>query len=225
MTQINKIKTVNFMGADLMAAQDNEGVIWAGVSFLCSGMGLSKSQKDTQVEKIQTDKALKQGCRKFPAGVFDPNNATIALKLDFVPLWLAKISITPNMEEETPEIAEKLMQYQLKAKDVLAAAFLPNGTYTLTPNKRYQPPTISPEYYNGVAKLVNANQKIMAAQGCTPQLIAEQTKIIYAGAGIPVVRGFVKPSYEQLKITTTTTTTETQLLLLPTESLTNEEEG
>ena len=53
------------------------------------------------------------------------------LKLDFVPLWLAKISITPTMEQETPELAEKLMEYQLKAKDVLAAAFMPTtGGYT-----------------------------------------------------------------------------------------------
>lgn len=49
----------------------------------------------------------------------------LCLKLDFVPLWLAKISITPTMERETPELAERLEQYQLHAKDVLAAAFLP----------------------------------------------------------------------------------------------------
>lgn len=56
---------------------------------------------------------------------------TLCLKLDFVPLWLAKISITPTMKQETPELAEKLMEYQLKAKDVLAAAFMPTaGGYT-----------------------------------------------------------------------------------------------
>ena len=53
------------------------------------------------------------------------NQETLCLKLDFVPLWLAKISITPTMEQETPDLAETLMEYQLKAKDVLAAAFLP----------------------------------------------------------------------------------------------------
>ena len=53
------------------------------------------------------------------------NQETICLKLDFVPLWLAKISITPTMEAETPELADRLEQYQLRAKDVLAAAFLP----------------------------------------------------------------------------------------------------
>ena len=53
------------------------------------------------------------------------NQSTLCLKLDFVPLWLAKINITPAMQAETPELAERLEAYQLKAKDVLAAAFLP----------------------------------------------------------------------------------------------------
>ena len=81
-----------------------------------------------------------KGCRKFPAGVFDPNNQTVALKLDFVPLWLAKIAITPTMRAETPELAEMLEVYQLQAKDILAAAFLPVNSVpaldTLSPELR-----------------------------------------------------------------------------------------
>lgn len=49
----------------------------------------------------------------------------LCLSLDFVPLWLAKISVTPTMKENNPELVDKLIQYQLKAKDVLAQAFLP----------------------------------------------------------------------------------------------------
>ena len=55
------------------------------------------------------------------------NQEVLCLKLDYVPLWLAKIAITPKMERETPELAARLEQYQLKAKDVLAAAFLPQS--------------------------------------------------------------------------------------------------
>lgn len=118
------VKQVDLFGDTIVAAQDKEGNIWAGVSGFCKGIGLSKSQKDTQVEKIQSDRTLKIGCRKFPAGVFDANNEVLALKLDYVPIWLAKINITQNMEENTPEVAEKLLKYQLKAKDVLAEAFI-----------------------------------------------------------------------------------------------------
>ena len=120
-----EVKRVPFMGADLMAARDEDGTIWAGVSYICNGLGLNKNEKDRQIKNVQSDEVLKEGCVKFDAGVFDPNNPTIAVKLDFVPLWLAKISITPNMKAERPELVKVLKAYQLKAKDVLAAAFLP----------------------------------------------------------------------------------------------------
>lgn len=120
-----EIKRVPFMGTELMAARDSDGQIWAGVSYICNGIGLGKNEKDRQVKNVQADEVLKEGCVKFDAGVFDPNNATVALKLDFIPLWLAKISITPTMKEEHPELAATLKEYQLRAKDVLAAAFLP----------------------------------------------------------------------------------------------------
>lgn len=118
------VKTVSFMGDELLAAKDKDGNIWAGVSSFCRGIGFSKSQRDSQVQNIQNDEVLKGGCLKFQAGVFDPNNETLALQLDYIPLWLAKISITPSMKENSPELVEKLVKYQLKVKDVLAAAFI-----------------------------------------------------------------------------------------------------
>lgn len=126
-----EIKTVPFMGQNLMAAKAEDGTIFAGVSYICNGMGLSKSQKDAQIQNIQKDDVLSRGCLKFQAGVFDPNNTTLALKLDYLPLWLAKISITPTMKAENPKLAERLVQYQLKAKDALAAAFLPKRPNTM----------------------------------------------------------------------------------------------
>lgn len=121
------VKTVDFMGDRLLAAKDNEGIIWTGVNSFCQGIGLNKSQRDTQVQNIQADEVLRRGCLKFQAGVFEPNNITLALQLDYVPLWLAKISITPNMKETNPELVEKLVKYQLKARNVLAEAFLPQA--------------------------------------------------------------------------------------------------
>ena len=125
-----EIKAVPFMGAELMAAKDADGQVWAGVRWMCNGIGLSQGQANREISKISSDEVLKEGYIKFGMGVFDPNNPTVALKLDFVPLWLAKISITPTMKTEHPELAEALKQYQLKAKDVLAAAFLPQQTYS-----------------------------------------------------------------------------------------------
>ena len=120
-----EVKRVPFMGADLMAARDEDGTIWAGVRWMCDGMGLSRSQRNNQIEKIKADSTLSKGAGNFRLPTAGGEQSVLCLKLDFVPLWLAKINITPAMQAETPELAERLEAYQLKAKDVLAAAFLP----------------------------------------------------------------------------------------------------
>lgn len=119
------VKEVDLFGDDILAAKDNNGIVWASLSYMCRGLGMSKSGKDRQIQKVQNDEVLRRGCFKFEAGVLDPDNETIALQLDFVPIWLAKISVTPKMKRDNPELVNKLVQYQLKAKDILAAAFLP----------------------------------------------------------------------------------------------------
>jgi phage antirepressor YoqD-like protein len=118
-------KEVEFNGDLLKAVQDvSSNKIYVGISWVCNGIGLNKSQKDTQVQKIQSDIVLKQGCLKFQAGVFDDNNDTLSIELNYLPLWLAKISITPTMIKENPEVTQKLINYQLQAKDVLVKAFI-----------------------------------------------------------------------------------------------------
>ncbi len=112
------------MGDTVMAAKDKDGNIWAGINFFCRGLGMSKRQRDFQVEKVKADKALSKGCTLLRAGVLDTANEVYALRLDFVPIWLSKITITKKMEHENPELADKLLEYQLKAKDILAA-FMP----------------------------------------------------------------------------------------------------
>ena len=126
--EICALKDVGFNGSILRAAQDSDGVVWVGVAWVCAGLGFSKSTRDYQIQKIQHDSVLREGCLKFQAGVFDDNNETLALQLDYMPLWLCKINITDNMRRAYPELAERLKTYQLWAKDILAAAFLGNRT-------------------------------------------------------------------------------------------------
>ena len=120
-----EVKRVPFMGTDLMAAKDESGTIWAGVRWMCDGMGMSEGQRKRQIASIQTDHLLSKGGSNLILPTAGGKQSVLCLKLDFVPLWLAKINITPAMQAETPELAERLEAYQLKAKDVLAAAFLP----------------------------------------------------------------------------------------------------
>ncbi|MCI2106912.1 MAG: phage antirepressor N-terminal domain-containing protein [Intestinimonas sp.] len=123
-----EIKQVPFMGTNLVAARDNDGHIWAAVRWMCDGIGLSSGQTKAERLRIQGDKVLSKGGRNLVLPTKGGNQETLCLKLDFIPLWLVKISITPNMAAETPELAAALEQYQLRAKDVLAAAFLPIST-------------------------------------------------------------------------------------------------
>lgn len=189
------VKEVEFMGDALMAAKDSEGCIWAGASYICNGIGLTKSQKDSQVEKVQKDMLLSKGCRKFPAGVFDGSNETVALKMDFIPLWLAKISITPSMKENSPELVEKLITYQLKAKDVLAEAFLPQYK---NPEKGYETKATS---IGEIASFNKEMDKRMEKQGSAPWKICEAFKMVAEQFGIILPLDFVKvPEYEQMEL-------------------------
>lgn len=122
-----EVKSVDFMGNGLIAAKDSEGTIWASVSALCKGMGLTKDQIGNERKKIQGDLVLSKGQSNLTLPTNGGNQEVLCLQIDYVPLWLAKISITPNMKETNPELVETLVNYQLKAKDVLAAAFLPQG--------------------------------------------------------------------------------------------------
>lgn len=62
------VKGVDLMGDTIMAAQDKDGNIWAGVSYFCKALGMSNKQRDNQVTKVQTDKTLKKGTLKFQEG-------------------------------------------------------------------------------------------------------------------------------------------------------------
>lgn len=119
------VKDVDFFGDTLKAASDESGIVWAGVKWLCDGIGLSEGQRQRQTTNIQSDIVLSKGVANLQLPTKGGNQEVLCLQLDYVPLWLAKISITPDMRENNPELVEKLVNYQLKAKDVLAAAFLP----------------------------------------------------------------------------------------------------
>ena len=118
------VKDVQFNGSLLKAAQDAENIIWVGVRWVCQGLGLSEAKIDYERKKIQKDLVLNQGVKFYSLGSGNSDTPVLCLKLDFLPLWLAKISITPTMKRENPQIVENLIEYQLKAKDVLADAFL-----------------------------------------------------------------------------------------------------
>lgn len=155
---------------------------------MCDGIGLNENQARAERKKIQADKALSKGGSNLTLPTNGGLQEVLCLKLDFVPLWLAKISITPTMERETPELADRLEQYQLHAKDVLAAAFLPT-IYGAESKPAVQQRTLTPDNYLRAASIV-AN----CANGRLPYVLGFLEK---GGFEIPKVEA-AKPETPEL---------------------------
>jgi len=114
-------KLVNFNGADIMAVKANDDKVYVGVSWVCDGLGLNENQTKAQRDKINSDIVLSKGGRKISTLTNGGNQEILVLDLNFLPLWLAKINANII---ESEEVQERLVEYQLRAKDVLADAFL-----------------------------------------------------------------------------------------------------
>jgi hypothetical protein len=171
------VKTVPFMGAELMAAKDEKtGKIHVGVAYICKGIGLTTGQMQNERKRVKEDIVLKQGERNFVLPTAGGDMETICLDIDFLPLWLAKITITPAMQAEQPEVTEKLVQYQLKAKDVLADAFLHK-------KKVSDPSQPRLGEVNSASRIIT---KVLKDAGVSPQFIAANLKNLYAKAGINI---------------------------------------
>lgn len=145
-----QIKDVEFNGSMLKAVQDLNKIIWVGVKWVCNGIGLSEGQSKNERKRLQNDIVLSKGGRNFVLPTLGGNQEVLCLQLDYLPLWLAKISITPAMQRNNPEVVEKLVTYQLKAKDVLAAAFLPEITHMSQPESSQRFIQIPLPDYSGI---------------------------------------------------------------------------
>lgn len=120
------VKSVDLMGDTVMAARDSDGIIWVGIRWMCQGMGMTDGQYKRQIKNIQKDLLLKGSGSNLLLNKGSGEREVFCIKLDYLPIWLAKITITEKTRTERPEFSEKLLEYQLKAKDILAEAFLPN---------------------------------------------------------------------------------------------------
>jgi hypothetical protein len=129
MTNNLAIKEVNFYGDKLYAAHEEiNNKTYIGVRWVCDGIGLSEGQRKNEIKRIKDDLVLKQGGRNLILPTNGGEQMTQCIELDFLPLWLAKISITPKMQKENEILTKKLVKYQLEAKDVLTKAFVRNPT-------------------------------------------------------------------------------------------------
>lgn len=194
------VKDVEFHGDMLRAAQDPDGKVWVGVRWMCQGIGFGEDKIDNERKKIQKDIVLSKGVKFYSLGEDRAKSNVLCINLDYVPLWLAKIAITPTMQRENPVLVNKLIDYQLKAKDVLAAAFLgdkktteeivpvykPQGNMIQLQFPDIQMPAI-PDYSNRLDEINNKIDKLYVEMGkFTTAIMNTNTNPVKLNNAIPV---------------------------------------
>lgn len=175
------VKNVELFGDTVVAAQDMDGNIWAGIKWICDGLGLSEGQGKNERKKLQEDLVLSEGTKFHPLGRGNGNKEVLCLRHDFVPLWIAKITVTPSMKENNPGLVDKLVKYQLQAKDVLAEAFLPK--------KKEKSDKPQKKNLSATNMLVKTISGIFKDAGVNPVYIAAEAKRLYkeqAGVDIDI---------------------------------------
>ena len=150
-----------------------------------------------QVKNIKKDMVFSEGgSNQIPLPTNSGIQEVFCVRHDFVPLWLAKIQITEKTREERPDFARKLMQYQLKSKDILADAFLPNGG--AAPIHVCNPAEIP---LGELASYLKIMDRIAHRQNLSPHRIAANFKKVSEQFGVELTEDFVKvPEYEQMSL-------------------------
>ncbi|MDQ7094220.1 phage antirepressor N-terminal domain-containing protein [Desulfosporosinus sp. PR] len=169
-------KLVDFNGTEIMAAKCNDGEIYAGVKWFCKGLGMDERKQRYEVERMNADIVLQKGIRKIGLPTEGGNQEVTCLKIDFLPLWLAKINANII---DNPEIQERLVEYQLKAKDVLAEAFITKQSKAVDMTE-YQKSVIKAKEANARAREAGILLKIAGGYNGTYRQVLEShaTRII-----------------------------------------------
>ena len=131
-----QVTNFDFYGDNLIALQDNAtGEIYTAINSVLRGIGFTdKDQIRKRRDKWINDVVVSKGIVKFniptkevvaknDTTLFDEKE-TYCISQHKLPLALAKISITPKMKQNQPELVSKLELYQDKCADVLASVFI-----------------------------------------------------------------------------------------------------
>ncbi|MEY8001593.1 phage antirepressor N-terminal domain-containing protein [Clostridium sp. Mt-5] len=122
------IKNVNFETIDMLACKTKDKKIFVGIKSICGGLGIDYS---SQLKRIGRDDVLPEGMVKMTIPSISGNQETNMMDIDYLPFFL--IGIKASMCRK--EVRSKLKEFKLKAKDILAQAFIRerqyNGHYLL----------------------------------------------------------------------------------------------
>ena len=120
-----KVAEIDFLGDSILVVQQiKQNKIYVGLKPIYMGIGMTEGQWQSFTRKVQEDSVLMKGIANLQLPTKGGNQKALCIELDYLPIFLAKISITPDMIRNKPETVERLFEYQLKAKDILAGHFL-----------------------------------------------------------------------------------------------------
>lgn len=174
------VKQVNFNGDNLLAVKDNEtGKIHVAVYYVCKALRLTEGQMKNERIRIQQDLVLSKGGRKIILPTNGGLQETLCIELDFLPLWLAKINVNIMCDSE---VQCKLIEYQLKVKDVLAAEFIGHVPKL---------PATYAEALRELADKVDENLQLKA-ENAELKPAADLGNAIRSNDGLIIIRDFVK---------------------------------
>jgi len=120
-----EIMYVDFNGDSLLVVKlKDTNKVYVGLSFLFDVFDFDKNDRDIEIRKIKSDIVVSKGATMMSLPTKGGNQKAWTLELDYLALWLAKITVDNKRKQRSPETMEKLIEYQLRAKDVLSSAFL-----------------------------------------------------------------------------------------------------
>ena len=121
-----QVTNFDFYGDNLIALQDNAtGEIYTAINSVLRGIGFTERQVRHNREKWLNDLVVSKGCQNFVIPMENGiKQETYCISDRKLPIALTKISITPKMKQNQPELASKLELYQDKCADVLASVFI-----------------------------------------------------------------------------------------------------
>lgn len=150
-----QVKEVRFNGERITAIRES-GKIYVSIKSVCRNLGMNKSQADYQIQKVQNDELLDSACYFKHLEINGITQKGLMLELDYLPIWLAKI----NPSRFSEELKKQLIEYQLKAKDVLADEFLGKRTMPEVQTSIAMIPLNKAHYWSEIKSIADNASKV-----------------------------------------------------------------
>jgi phage antirepressor YoqD-like protein len=131
-----EFKFVRFNNMDLLAVKGSDGKIYTSIKKISEDLGLAYA---SQLNKIKGNPVYEQAISLISIPSNSGVQTTSCINIDFLPLWLAGIHI--NKVSET--IKPYLLEFQLKARDILAKAFINPEITPVQPQNQRIPQSFS----------------------------------------------------------------------------------